>query len=194
MKKKWIIRSWTFHDLSAKCWVSHQHCPIGHCWVAKTGFLTEGKRFTPKPSLLHFSLPSQPRICNGRKEYTFFLLNLSNQAHQETTLPQPHRDPLHTAFLLGTPWTKYGQRRLSYMEESQFNYRLPYPTAGKNYLKMVPSVHMLENSRGSTEPRVILTMTVRVFVTAGWVGRTVVSWTTSYKAEETHKSKQTGGL
>lgn len=80
------------------------------------------------------------------------------------------------------------------MEESQFNYRLPYPTAGKNYLKMIPSVYMLENSRGSAELRVTLTMTVRVFVTAGWVGRTVVSWTTSYKAEETHKSKQTGGL
>lgn len=44
---------------------------IGHCWVTKTDFLTEGKWFTPKPSLLHFSLPSQPRICNGRKEYTF---------------------------------------------------------------------------------------------------------------------------
>lgn len=53
---------------------------------------------------------------------------------------------------------------------------------------------MLENSRGSAEPRVTLTMTVRLFVTAGWVGRAVVSWTTSYKAEETRKSKQIGGL
>lgn len=59
---------------------------------------------------------------------------------------------------------------------------------------MAPSVHMLENSRGSAEPRVTLTMTVRLFVTAGWVGRAVVSWTTSYKAEETRKSKQIGGL
>lgn len=119
-------------------------------------------------SFIFLYLHNQGYVMEERNIHSLFLLNLSNQAHQETTLPQPHSDPLHTAFLLGTPWTKYGQRRLSYMEESQFNYRLPYPTAGKNYLKMVPSVHMLENSRGSAEPRVTLTRAVSVCDC--WVG------------------------
>lgn len=64
----------------------------------------------------------------------------------------PQWPPSHTSPSQST-LNKICQRRLSHTEESQFNYRLPYPTAGKNYLKMTLSVHMLENPRGSAEPR-----------------------------------------
>lgn len=124
----------------------------------------------------HPSLHSFNFLCRHRRAYVMGERNalpfsaefIQAGPTRNSSSSTPQR-PLPTPFLLRAPWTKYGQRRLSPIEESQFNYKIPCPIARENYLKMAPSVHMLENSRGSAEPRVTLTMAVKS-VCDCWVG------------------------
>lgn len=108
----------------------------------------ERKGFTPAfaPSFIFLCL-HRARVCNGGKEDTPSLCRIypsrpKKQLFLKATLMSS--DCVHTACPLRAPWTKHGQRKLSSREESQFNYKLSYPTVGKNYLKMAPSVHLLK--------------------------------------------------
>lgn len=47
-------------------------------------------------SFIFLYLHKQGYVMEERNIHSLCLLNLSNQAHQETTLPQPQSDPLHS--------------------------------------------------------------------------------------------------